>query len=417
MKVLIIGSGGREHAIASALSQSKKVTKTFCAPGNGGIAKIADCVPIGVLEFDKLADFAEQNDVAITVVGMDEPLVKGIVDVFEARNLAIFGPRKNAAILEGSKVFSKNLMKKYGIPTAEYETFSDYHLACGYVKKHEVPVVVKADGLALGKGVIICMTRDEALLALKDIMVDEKFGEAGKNVVIEEFMIGREISLLCFCDGKTIVPMVSAQDYKRAFDGNKGPNTGGMGSISPSPVMSAEMERYIYEKIALPTVAAMRDEGREFKGVIYLGLMVTEGGIKIVEYNARFGDPETQVILPRLKTDLIDIFFAVVNGTLDSLNIEWYDSAVCCVVMASGGYPVEYKTGYKITGIEEAEETAHVFHAGTKLSDGALVTGGGRVLGVTGVGRNIDEARECAYNAVRKISFTDAHFRTDIGEI
>ena len=379
MKVLVVGSGGREHAIVWKLSQSPKVDKIYCAPGNAGIGQLAELVNIGAMEFHKLIEFVKSEGIDFTVVGMDDPLVGGIVDAFEKEGLRIFGPRANAAIIEGSKAFSKELMRKYNIPTAEYGTFSDYDLAVEHVKNGNFPVVLKADGLALGKGVLICNTLEEALEGLKEIMLDKKFGDSGNTVVIEEFLTGPEMSVLSFCDGKTIVPMVSAQDHKRAYDNDEGLNTGGM--------------------------------------VIFFGLMLTPKGMKVIEYNARFGDPETQVVLPRLKTDLMEIFEACVDGTLDKVDVQWEDNAAACVVMASGGYPVSYKKGYEITGLEDAEamENITVFHAGTALKDGKFVTNGGRVLGVTGVGNNLDEAIKTAYEGVAKIDFKDKHFRKDIG--
>ena len=417
MKVLVVGSGGREHAIVWKLKQSPKAEKIYCAPGNAGIAQDAECVPIAAMEIDKLVKFAKDEKIDFTIIGMDDPLVAGIVDAFEAEGLKVFGPRKNAAIIEGSKAFSKDLMKKYGIPTAKYETFDNYDDAKAYVLSQSVPIVVKADGLALGKGVLICNTHEEAVAALDEIMVDKKFGASGSKVVIEEFLTGPEVSVLSFCDGKTVVPMVSAQDHKRAFDNDEGLNTGGMGTFSPSRIYTKEINDECMEKIFKPTVAAMAAEGRTFVGVLYFGLMLTKDGMKVIEYNARFGDPETQVILPRLKTDMLEIMEACVDGTLDKMNIEWYDNAAVCVVEASGGYPVSYEKGFEITGLDEAakRDDIVVFHAGTALKDGKLVTNGGRVLGITGIGKDLDEARKIAYEGVELVNFEKKHFRHDIG--
>lgn len=417
MKVLVVGSGGREHAIIHKLLQNKKISKIYCAPGNAGIGQLAELVPIGATEIDKLVDFAKSEGIDFTVIGMDDPLVAGIVDAFEAENLRVFGPRKNAAIIEGSKAYSKELMKKYNIPTANYETFDNYDKALEYIKKGDFPVVLKADGLALGKGVLICNTLNEAEAGLKTIMVDKKFGDSGNKVVIEEFLTGPEVSVLSFCDGKTIVPMVSAQDHKRAYDNDEGLNTGGMGTFSPSRVYTDEIAKECMEKIFKPTVDGLNKEGRTFKGIIFFGLMLTQKGPKVIEYNARFGDPETQVVLPRLKTDLLDIFEACVDGTLDKLNIEWYDSGTACVILASGGYPESYTKGYEINGLDDAAkaENIYVYHAGTALKDNKFVTNGGRVLGITGVGANLDEAIKIAYKGVKLVNFKDMHYRKDIG--
>ncbi len=417
MKVLVVGSGGREHAICWKLLQSPKVDKIYCAPGNAGIGEIAELVPVGAMEFDKLAEFAKANDIGLTVVGMDDPLVGGIVDKFEEEGLRVFGPRANAAIIEGSKAFSKELMKKYNIPTAAYETFDNYEKALEYVKKGDFPVVLKADGLALGKGVLICNNLEEAEAGLNTIMVDKKFGDSGNKVVIEEFLTGQEMSVLSFCDGKTIVPMVSAQDHKRALDGDKGLNTGGMGTFSPSRYYTPELAEECMETIYKPTVEALNREGRTFKGIIFFGLMLTPKGMRVIEYNARFGDPETQVVLPRLKTDLLEIFEACVDGTLDKINVEWEDNGTACVVLASGGYPESYQKGYEITGLEEAKKAPNilVFHAGTALKDGKFVTNGGRVLGITGIGKDLDEAIKIAYEGVKLVDFKDKHYRKDIG--
>jgi len=415
MNVLVIGSGGREHTICWSLAKSPKVDKIYCLPGNGGISKIAQCVPISVMDFDAIIDFVDSHkDIELTVVAPDDPLAAGLVDRLEAAGHRAFGPRANAAIIEASKAFSKYLMKKYGIPTARYEEFSDYDKAVEYLAKAKYPLVVKADGLALGKGVIICNTREEGLQAAKDMMIDSKFKDAGKTVIVEEFMVGQEVSILSFCDGKTIVPMVNARDHKRAYDGDKGLNTGGMGTFSPSAIYTPEVEKEVLDNIILPTVEAMNKEGRTFKGVLYFGLMLTDEGAKVVEYNARFGDPETQVVLPRLKTDLADIFNAVVDGQLDKIDIQWSDEACVCVVMASGGYPESYEKGKEIT-IGELPDDVLLFHAGTAVKDGKLVTSGGRVLGVTAMGKDIAEARKKAYAAVKNISFDGAFCRSDIG--
>lgn len=417
MKVLVVGSGGREHAICWKLLQSPKVDKIYCAPGNAGIGELAELVPVGAMEFDKLIDFVKSEGIDFTVVGMDDPLVGGIVDKFEEEGLKVFGPRANAAIIEGSKAFSKELMKKYNIPTASYETFDNYDSALEYVKKGDFPVVLKADGLALGKGVLICNTLEEAVEGLNTIMVDKKFGDSGNKVVIEEFLTGQEMSVLSFCDGKTIVPMVSAQDHKRALDGDKGLNTGGMGTFSPSRVYTSELAEECMNTIFKPTVDALNAEGRTFKGIIFFGLMLTPKGMKVIEYNARFGDPETQVVLPRLKSDLMEIFEACVDGTLDKVNVEWEDNGTACVVLASGGYPESYTKGYEITGLDDAKKAPNivVFHAGTALKDGKFVTNGGRVLGITGIGKNLNEAIKIAYEGVKLVDFKDKHFRTDIG--
>ena len=415
MNILVIGSGGREHTICWALSKSPKVDKIYCLPGNGGISEIAECVPISVMDFDSIVEFVDSHkDIELTVVAPDDPLAGGLVDRLNEKGHRAFGPKANAAIIEASKAFSKYLMKKYGIPTANYEEFNDYENAKDYVSKAKYPLVVKADGLALGKGVIICNNVDEGLKAVKEIMIDSKFKDAGKTVIVEEFMSGQEVSILSFCDGKTIVPMVNARDHKRAYDNDEGLNTGGMGTFSPSAIYTPEIEKEVMNNIILPTLDAMNREGRTFKGVLYFGLMLTSDGVKVVEYNARFGDPETQVVLPRLKTDLADIFNAVVDGTLDKLNIEWSDEACVCVVMASGGYPENYEKGKAIT-IGDLDKDILLFHAGTKLQDGKLVTSGGRVLGVTALGKDINEAREKAYANVEKISFDGAFYRKDIG--
>ncbi len=417
MKVLVVGGGGREHTLVWKISQSPLVEKIYCAPGNGGIANLAECVDIGATDIDKVVKFAEDHAIDLTVVAPDDPLVLGMVDALEAKGLRAFGPNKDAAIIEGSKVFSKDLMKKYGIPTANYEVYEHSKDAIDYLKNVSFPTVVKAEGLALGKGVIIAQNYEEAVDAVNDIMEDKKFGEAGNRVVIEEFLTGPEVSVLSFTDGKTVVPMVSAQDHKRALDNDEGLNTGGMGTFTPSRTYTPEIAEYCMDKIFKPTVEAMNQEGRKFKGVLYFGLMLTADGMKVIEYNARFGDPETQVVLPRLKTDLVEIFNAVIDEKLSEIDVAWEDNAAVCVVTASGGYPVKYEKGYPIEGIDNAEtmEGVTVFHAGTKLDGDTVVTAGGRVLGVTALGSNLDEAIKQAYKAVEKISFKDMHFRTDIG--
>ena len=419
MKVLIIGSGGREHAIAWKVAQNPQVEKIYCAPGNGGIGQVAECVPIGAMEFDKLAAFAKEREIDLTIVGMDDPLVGGVVDVFEKEGLRVFGPRKNAAILEGSKAFSKDLMKKYNIPTAAYENFDNPEEAIAYLKeKAEFPIVLKADGLALGKGVLICNTLEEAEEGVKTIMLDKKFGSAGNTLVIEEFMTGREVSVLSFVDGKTIKTMTSAQDHKRAKDGDQGLNTGGMGTFSPSPFYTKEIDEFCQKNIYQPTVDAMAAEGREFKGIIFFGLMLTEKGPKVLEYNARFGDPEAQVVIPRMKNDMVEVCQACIDGTLDQIELEFEDNAAVCVVLASDGYPVSYEKGFPIEGLEnfEGKEGYYVFHAGTALKDGKIVTNGGRVLGVTAKGATLKEARKNAYAATEWIRFEDKYMRHDIGK-
>ena len=417
MKVLVIGSGGREHTIVWKLNQSDKVSKIYCAPGNGGISDIAECVPISVMDFPALTVFAKENNIDLTVVAPDDPLAAGAVDAFEAEGLRAFGPNKAAAIIEGSKAFSKDLMKKYNIPTAKYEVFDNSADAISYIKNNnEFPIVVKADGLALGKGVIIAETFKEAESAVHEIMDDKVFGTAGGKVVVEEFLVGPEISVLAFTDGKTLKPMVSAQDHKRAYDNDQGLNTGGMGTFSPSRIYTDDIAKECMENIFIPTMNAMNSEGRTFKGVLYFGLMKTKQGVKVIEYNCRFGDPETQVVLPRLKSDLFDIFNAVIDEKLDEIEIEWEDNAAVCVVLASGGYPQSYEKGYEINGLDIAEKAgALVFHAGTKLEDGVYKTNGGRVLGITATGNNLDDAIKEAYKFVELVSFKDMHFRKDIG--
>lgn len=419
MKVLIVGSGGREHAIAASVAKSPKVDKIFCAPGNAGIGQIAECVPIGAMEFDKLTAFAKEQAVDFTIIGMDDPLVGGIVDAFEAEGLKVFGPRKNAAILEGSKAFSKDLMKKYQIPTAAYENFDDAKQALAYLEQANFPIVLKADGLALGKGVLICHTLEEAKKGVQSIMLDKQFGTAGNRMVIEEFMTGREVSVLSFVDGKTIKTMTSAQDHKRAMDGDQGLNTGGMGTFSPSPFYTQEVDDFCKKYIYQATVDAMAAEGRPFQGIIFFGLMLTSNGPKVLEYNARFGDPEAQVVLPRMKNDIIEVMEACVEGTLDQVDLQFEDNAAVCVVLASDGYPVSYEKGLEIRGLEnfDNKEGYYCFHAGTKLdADGRFVTNGGRVLGVTAKGADLKEARANAYAAAAWVDFDNKYMRHDIGK-
>ncbi len=419
MKVLIVGGGGREHAIAWKVAKSPKVEKLFCAPGNAGIAEVAECVNIGVMEFDKLTAFARENQIDLTIIGPDDPLAAGAVDAFEAAGLRVFGPRKNAAILEASKAFSKDLMKKYGIPTAAYETFTSPEAALAYLETAKMPIVLKADGLALGKGVLICKDLEEAKEGVKTLMLDKQFGSAGDEIVIEEFMTGREVSVLSFVDGKTIKIMTSAQDHKRAKDGDQGLNTGGMGTFSPSPFYTAEVDAFCKEHIYQKTVDAMRAEGREFKGIIFFGLMLTADGPKVLEYNARFGDPETQVVLPRMKNDIVDLFEACIDGTLDQMDLQFEDNAAVCVVLASDGYPEHYEKGFPIHGLEHFKDADgyYVFHAGSKFdADGQIVTNGGRVLGVTATGKTLKEARTNAYKATEFITFDNKYMRHDIGK-
>ena len=419
MKVLIVGSGGREHAIATAVAKSPKVDKIYCAPGNAGIAEVAECVNIKAMEFDKLAAFAKDNQIDLTVVGMDDPLVGGIVDVFEAEGLRVFGPRKNAAILEGSKAFSKDLMKKYHIPTAAYETFTSPEEAKKYLETSKYPIVLKADGLALGKGVLICETKEDAMAGVNELMLDKKFGSAGNTIVVEEFMTGREVSVLSFVDGNTIKIMSSAQDHKRAKDGDQGLNTGGMGNFSPSPFYTDEVDAFCKKYVYQATVDAMKAEGRPFKGVIFFGLMLTPEGPKVLEYNARFGDPEAQVVLPRMKNDIIDVFEACIDGTLDQIDLQFEDNACVCVVLASDGYPLAYEKGFEITGMENFKDKDgyYLFHAGSKFDEnGKIVTNGGRVLGVTATGKTLKEARANAYEATEWVNFDNKYMRHDIGK-
>lgn len=419
MKVLIVGSGGREHAIAASVAKSPKVTKIYCAPGNAGIGQIAECVPIGAMEFDKITAFAKENAIDLTIVGMDDPLVGGLIDCLEAEGLRAFGPRKNAAILEGSKAFSKDLMKKYGIPTAAYENFDNPEEALKYLETAKFPIVLKADGLALGKGVLICNTLEEAQEGVRSIMTDKKFGTAGNRMVIEEFMTGREVSVLSFVDGKTIQTMTSAQDHKRAQDGDQGLNTGGMGTFSPSPFYTKEVDEFCQKYIYQATVDAMAAEGRPFKGIIFFGLMLTEDGPKVLEYNARFGDPEAQVVLPRMKNDLVEVVEACIDGRLDQIDLQFEDNAAVCVVLASEGYPVSYQKGFPIKGLDsfDGKEGYYCFHAGTALNEkGEIVTNGGRVLGITAKGATLKEARANAYKATEWVSFENKYMRHDIGK-
>ncbi len=418
MKVLIVGSGGREHAIAWSVAKSDKVDKIYCAPGNAGIAEFAECVAIGAMEFDKLVAFAKEKELDLTIIGMDDPLVGGVVDEFEKAGLRVFGPRKNAAILEGSKAFSKDLMKKYNIPTAAYENFDNAEAALAYLETAKFPIVLKADGLALGKGVLICNTLEEAKEGVQSIMLDKQFGTAGNRMVIEEFMTGREVSVLSYVDGKTVKTMTSAQDHKRAMDGDQGLNTGGMGTFSPSPFYTEEVDEFCKKYIYQATVDAMRAEGREFKGIIFFGLMLTADGPRVLEYNARFGDPETQVVLPRMKTDIIEVMEACVDGTLDQVNLEFEDNAAVCVVLASDGYPVKYDKGFEITGLDEFDKHNgyYCFHAGTKFDGDKIVTNGGRVLGVTAKGKDLKEARANAYAATEWVNFANKYKRNDIGK-
>ena len=417
MKILIVGGGGREHAVAWSVSRSPKVTKIYCAPGNAGIGEYAECVNIGAMEFEKLADFAQEQAIDLTIIGMDDPLAGGIVDVFEKRGLKVFGPRKNAAIIEGSKAFSKDLMKKYHIPTAAYETFDDAREALAYLETAKLPVVLKADGLALGKGVLICNTLDEAKEGVKQIMEDKKFGESGNRMVVEEFMTGREVSVLSFADGKTIKIMNSAQDHKRAQDGDKGLNTGGMGTFSPSPFYTKEVDAFCQKHIYQATLDAMAAEGRPYKGVIFFGLMLTQDGPKVLEYNARFGDPEAQVVLPRMKNDIIEVMEACVDGRLDEIELAFEDNAAVCVMLASGGYPLSYEKGFPIEGLEafEGKEDYYCFHSGTAFQNGKIVTNGGRVLGITAKGDDLKKARSKAYEAVQWVTFEKQYMRHDIG--
>ncbi len=418
MKVLIVGSGGREHAIAASVAKSKKVDEIYCTPGNAGIGKIARCVPIGPMEFDKITAFAKEKEIGLTIVGMDDPLVGGLVDQLEKEGLRAFGPRKNAAILEGSKAFSKELMKKYHIPTADYEVFSSPEEALSYLEKAKFPIVLKADGLALGKGVLICEDFQQAKEGVKAIMEDKQFGSAGNRLVVEEFITGREVSVLSYVDGRTIKAMASAQDHKRAQDGDLGPNTGGMGTFSPSPFYTEEVDKFCREHIYQPTVDAMAAEGREYKGIIFFGLMLTGNGPKVLEYNARFGDPEAQVVLPRMKNDIIDVMEACIDGRLHEIDLQFEENAAVCVVLASQGYPVKYEKGYVIKGLErfEGQDSYFCFHAGTKETDQGIVTNGGRVLGITAKGKDLKQARANAYAAAGWVDFENKYMRHDIGK-
>lgn len=418
MKILIVGSGGREHAIAWAVAKSPKTEKIYCAPGNAGIAEFAECVDIQAMEFEKLVAFAKEKEIDLTIIGMDDPLVGGVVDAFEAEGLRVFGPRKNAAIIEGSKAFSKDLMKKYNIPTAAYENFTDPEKALTYLETAKMPIVLKADGLALGKGVLICNTLEEAKAGVKTLMLDKQFGDAGNEIVIEEFMTGREVSVLAFCDGKTIKCMTSAQDHKRAKDGDQGLNTGGMGTFSPSPFYTTEVEEFCEKYVYQPTMDAMAAEGRPFTGILFTGLMLTEDGPKVLEYNARFGDPEAQVVLPRMKNDILDVMEACVDGKLADVDLEFEDNAAVCVVLASDGYPEKYEKGFEIKGLDtfREKERYYVFHAGTKFDGDKIVTNGGRVLGVVAKGEDLKAARANAYEASDWIDFANKYKRNDIGK-
>ncbi|NLM58379.1 MAG: phosphoribosylamine--glycine ligase [Clostridium sp.] len=418
MKVLVVGSGGREHALVWKIAQSSLVEELYCAPGNGGISAIAQCVPIKAMDIEGIVKFSKEKQMDMVVVAPDDPLAAGMVDALEEAGIRAFGPNKAAAVIESSKSFAKELMKKYNIPTADYEVFDNSSDAINYLKDKKYPIVVKADGLALGKGVIIAQSFEEAKKAVESIMEDKVFGDAGRKVVIEEFLVGKEVSMLAFTDGKTIKTMVPSQDHKRALDNDQGLNTGGMGTFSPSRIYTDEIHNYCMEKIYKPTIEAMNKEGRKFKGVLYFGLILTEDGPKVLEYNARFGDPETQVVLPRLQTDILEIFNAVIDEKLDEIETEWDNNACVCVIMASGGYPEKYNTGYEITGIEEAERDINtvVFHAGTKRENGKYYTAGGRVLGVTSLESNLEAAIKKAYEGVSKISFEGMHYRKDIGK-
>ncbi len=418
MDILIVGSGGREHAIAWAAAKSPKADKIYCAPGNAGIAEFAECVDIKAMEFDKLVAFAKEKQIGLTIIGMDDPLVGGVVDAFEAEGLRVFGPRKNAAIIEGSKAFSKDLMKKYNIPTASYENFTDPEQALAYLENVKMPIVLKADGLALGKGVLICETLEEAKAGVKTLMLDKQFGDAGNEIVIEEFMTGREVSVLAFCDGKTIRCMTSAQDHKRAKDGDKGLNTGGMGTFSPSPFYTKEVEEFCEKYVYQPTMDAMASEGRPFTGILFTGLMLTEDGPKVLEYNARFGDPEAQEVLPRMKNDMIEVMEACIDGKLSDVTLEFEENAAVCVVLASDGYPEKYEKGFEIKGLDKFkdQDDYYVFHAGTKFDGDKIVTNGGRVLGVVAKGGDLKAARKNAYEATEWIDFANKYKRNDIGK-
>lgn len=418
MKVLIVGGGGREHAIAWKCSQSKRVSKLYAAPGNAGIAELAECVDISVMDAPALVKFAKDNEIDLTIIGPDDPLVAGVADAFTEAGLRVFGPAKNAAIIEGSKAFSKDLMKKYNIPSAAYETFDNAEAALAYLETAKMPIVLKADGLALGKGVLICKDLEEAKAGVKTLMLDKQFGSAGDRIVIEEFMTGREVSVLCYCDGTHIKPMASAQDHKRAKDGDQGLNTGGMGTFSPSPFYTEEVDRFCKENVYQRTMDAMKAEGRDFVGILFCGLMLTEDGPKVLEYNARFGDPEAQVVLPRMKNDIIDVMEACIDGKLDEIELSFDEQAAVCVVLASDGYPEHYDKGFVISGLDtfKDKDGYYVFHAGTKKTDAGVVTNGGRVLGVTAKGKTLVEARSNAYKATEWISFENKYMRHDIGK-
>ncbi|MCI6913899.1 MAG: phosphoribosylamine--glycine ligase [Lachnospiraceae bacterium] len=418
MKVLIVGGGGREHAITWAVAKSPRVDKIYAAPGNAGIAELAECVDISVMDAEKLVAFAKEKEIDFVIVGPDDPLAAGVADAFLDAGIKTFGPRKNAAIIEASKAFSKDLMKKYDIPSAKYETFTDPGKALDFLKTMNPPYVIKADGLALGKGVLICQNLDEASAGIREIMIDKKFGDSGNKIVIEEFMTGREVSVLCYSDGKTIRPMTSAQDHKRAGDGDTGLNTGGMGTFSPSPFYTAEVQKFCEENIYQKTIDAMAAEGREFKGVLFVGLMLTPDGPKVLEYNARFGDPEAQVVIPRMKNDIIDVMEACADGTLDKINLEFDDNAAVCVMLASDGYPVSYEKGFEIKGLEnfKGRDDYFVFHSGTKFQDGKVVTNGGRVIGVVARGNDLKQARANAYKATELVNFENKYMRHDIGK-
>ena len=416
MKVLVVGGGGREHALVWTLKQSPRVTEIFCAPGNAGIAEIATCVNINVEDVDALLEFAVKEDITLTVVGPEAPLIAGLANRFEEQGLKVFGPKQRAAEIEGSKALAKEIMIKYNIPTAKYAEFTEAKEAIAYIEEQGAPCVVKADGLAAGKGVIVAEDKQTAITAVKEIMEDKVFGASGDKIIIEEFMVGEEVSILAFTDGNTVVPMVSSQDHKRAYDNDEGLNTGGMGAYSPAPVYTPELQEIVYKEVLVPTIEGLKAEGREYKGVIYAGLMITEDGPKVLEYNARFGDPETQAVLVRLETDLVDIIDAIIENRLADIEILWKKDPAVCVVMASGGYPGDYEKGKVIKGLVEANQVGVVFHAGTAEKDGEIVTNGGRVLGVTASGASIKEAIANAYQAVGKISFDDMHYRKDIGK-
>lgn len=418
MKILVVGGGGREHAIVASVAKSSKADKIYCAPGNAGIEEIAECAPISVMEFDQLVAYAKEKEVDFTIIGPDDPLGAGIVDAFEAAGLKVFGPRKNAAIIEASKAFSKDLMKKYKIPTAAYETFSSAEEAIAYLETSKYPIVLKADGLALGKGVLICNTKEEAKEGVKSIMLDKQFGSAGDKLVVEEFLTGREVSVLCYSDGKTIKPMTSAQDHKRAKDGDQGLNTGGMGTFSPSPFYTEDVDAFCKKYVYQPTIDAMKAEGREFKGILFVGLILTEDGPKVLEYNARFGDPEAQVVLPRMKNDIVDIMEACVDGNLADIELDFEENAAVCVMLASEGYPEAYEKGKVIKGLEnfDGKEDYFVFHSASKKTDKGIVTNGGRVLGVTAKGSDLKTARKNAYEATKWIDFDNKYMRNDIGK-